>query len=123
MTVKIRDNSGSVNQAEVIDLNNGTYTITFQPTTKGNHSIFVYIREKPIHGSPFDVLVTAGIDVEKIGPMLLKFGSSGVLGQNKGGDENFEPWGIATDQSGSIIVSDHNNHKIQVSGKFCWHYE
>lgn len=115
MTVKIRDNCGSVNQAEVIDSNNGTYTITFQPTTKGNHSIFVYIREKPIYGSPFDVLVTAGIDVEKIGPMLLKFGSSGVLGQSKGGDENFEPWGIATDQSGSIIVSDHNNHKIQVS--------
>ena len=113
-SAKIIDSEGQISQAEVLDCGDGTYTVTYKPTTKGVHSVSVYLREKPIYGSPFEVTVTAGIDVEKIGPMLLKFGSSGILGQNKGNDDNYEPWGIATDQAGCIVVSDHNNHRIQV---------
>ncbi|XP_065070731.1 E3 ubiquitin-protein ligase TRIM71-like [Rhopilema esculentum] len=110
VVAKIRDSFGSVTLADITDNNDGTYTAKYKPSHKGTHFVFVYAREKAIMGSPFEVLVTAGIEIDRVGPMLLKFGSKGVLGQNN--DENFEPWGVAVDQSGTIIVSDHNNHRI-----------
>lgn len=114
VAAKMRDSNGVVTQIDIVDNGNGTYSGTFKPTVKGDHLVFLYIREKPIYGSPFEVTVTAGIEVDKTGPMLLKFGAHGVLGQSKGSDDNFEPWGIASDEAGSMIVSDHNNHQILV---------
>ena len=46
--------------------------------------------------------------------MLLKFSAHGVLGKSKGNEDSFEPWGIASNDSGSIVVTDHNNHQILV---------
>eukprot|EP00794_Sanderia_malayensis_P018206 gene18206-20024_t len=119
VAAKICDNAGVIMQAEVLDCGDGTYTVTYKPLKKGVHSLSVYVREKPVFGSPFEVTVTAGIEVDKIGPMLLKFGCNGILAaQSKGqSDDNYEPWGVATNQAGSIIVSDHNNHRIQVFDK------
>lgn len=114
VTAKLRDSNGLVTPVDIIDNGNGTYSGTFKPTIKGLMSVFIYIREKPLQGSPFDVTVTAGIEIEKTGPMLLKFGSHGVLGQSKINDDNFEPWGIASNGSGLIVVTDHNNHHILV---------
>ena len=101
--------------ADITDNDDGTYTITYKPITKGDHTISVYVREKPIYGSPFNVQVSAGIDIERVGPMLLKFGSAGIAGQSTGNDDYYEPWGVTTDQNGLIIVTDHHNHRIQVT--------
>ena len=122
MTAKIRDSFGLINLADIIDNKNGTYTGTYKPTVKGTHSLSVYIREKPIFESPFELNVTAGIEIDKTGPMLLKFGSHGVLGQSKGNEESFEPWGIASNEAGSIFVSDHNNHQILVRKNVLYKY-
>ena len=114
VTAKIRDSLGVVNQIEIIDNQNGTYSGTYKPYIKGTHSLSIYVREKPIFESPFEIHVTAGIEIEKTGAMLLKFGAHGILGQTKGNDDNFEPWGIASNEPGFIFVSDHNNHQILV---------
>ena len=42
--------------------------------------------------------------------MLFKFTPNGC----KSNDENYEPWGVATDPNGLYVVSDHHNHRIQV---------
>jgi len=117
VTAKIRDSLGVVTQIEIVDNQNGTYSGTYKPCIKGAHSLSIYIREKPIFESPFDIHVTAGIEIEKTGAMLLKFGAHGILGQNKGNDDNFEPWGIASNEPGFIFVSDHNNHQILIFDK------
>ena len=117
VTAKIRDSLGVVTQIEIVDNQNGTYSGTYKPCIKGAHSLSIYIREKPIFESPFEIHVTAGIEIEKTGAMLLKFGAHGILGQNKGNDDNFEPWGIASNEPGLIFVSDHNNHQILVCSK------
>ena len=75
--------------------------------------IAVYVRDKPVRGSPFGVHVTSGIDKDKIGPLLTQFGSAGILLTTKN-DDSYEPWGITCNREGNIIVTDHNNHKIQV---------
>ena len=110
---KLTDDLGLVISAEVADHDDGSYTLTYKATRKGRHSLAVYVREKPIFGSPFEVLVTAGIDCDKIGPLLTKFGSAGVIGASKN-DDYYEPWGVVCNKNGSIIVTDHNNHCIQV---------
>jgi len=109
---KLTDPSGISTNVDVTDNNNGTYTMGYRIMSKGKHTIAIYLRDKPIMGSPFDIGVSAGIDTNRIGPMLTKFGSAGITGTKN--DENYEPWGVACDMHGSMVVTDHNNHKVQI---------
>lgn len=102
---------------QIIDNNNGSYTIHYNVFSRTNHRLSVYIRKKPIPGSPFHINVSTGIDVGRIGGLLTKFGAAGVSGVGGGGGkqmENYEPWGVTYDKNDRLIVTDHNNHKIQV---------
>jgi len=47
---------------EVVDNNNGTYTVNYQPDTSGEHKVNVLLDKVPIGGSPFTVNVKAGAD-------------------------------------------------------------
>ena len=49
----------------------------------------------------------------RIGPVLTWFGSNGVESNSKV-NESYEPWGICCDSRDNVIVTDHNNHKVQV---------
>lgn len=121
MIAKLTDEKGLTTNVDVKDCQNGSYTIGYTVQSKEKHALSVYVREKPIHGSPFEVNVIAGIDCEKIGPMLTQFGSGGVISSVKNND-NYEPWGVVCDKDGNILVTDHNNHKVLVSHS-CWKFQ
>lgn len=110
VSVKLHCPNGSPITADVEDNDDGTYTASFTPVSKGDHQITVHVRGKPIQGSSFDLQVTAGIDCANIGPMMLKFTST----CKNTNDEYFEPWGVTADPDGLFVVSDHHNHRLQV---------
>ena len=112
--MELHSPDGSSLTTEVEDNKDGTYTASFTPDSKGDHQITVHIRGKPIQGNPFDLQVTSGIDCDKIGPMMFKFTSCDQ--QSKTTDETCEPWGVAVDPEGRVVVTDHHNHRLQVSG-------
>lgn len=58
-----------------------------------------------------DLQVSSGIDCSNIGPLLLNF----TPDSTKTSDEYYEPWGVAADPEELYVVSDHHNHRIQVS--------
>lgn len=110
--VKLYCPNGSPLTADIEDNQDGTYTASYTPNIKGDHQITVHIRSKPIHASPYDLQVTAGIDCENIGPLMLKFTPSN--NQVKTNDDYYEPWGVACDPDGFLVATDHRNHQIQV---------
>ncbi|XP_068672217.1 E3 ubiquitin-protein ligase TRIM71-like isoform X3 [Montipora foliosa] len=110
VSVKLHRPNGSPITAEVEDNNDGTYTASFTPVSRGDHQITIYARGKPIQGSPFDLQVTSGIDCANIGPLMLKFTPKGI----NTNDECYEPWGVVSDLDGMYVISDHHNHRIQV---------
>ena len=57
VSVKLHCPNGSPMTADVEDNDDGTYSATFIPVTKGDHQITVHVRGKPIQGSPFDLQV------------------------------------------------------------------
>ena len=77
MSVKLHGPNGIPLTACVVDNEDGTYTATYTPVVKGDHQITVHVRGKPIQDSPYDLQVTAGIDCEKIGPLMFSFTPSG----------------------------------------------
>ena len=98
--------------ADVEDNQDGSYTVTYSPVSKGILQLTVHIRDKPIRGSPFELPVTSGIDCEKIGPMIFKCGRRDGLPDSS--EDTCEPWGVTVGPDGRIIVSDHHNHRLQV---------
>ena len=100
---------------EVIDNQNGTYTIKYKVTSKTDHFLGITVRDQPISGSPFVIGVSTGVDTLRIGPVLTWFSSGGVVGApHVTVNETFEPWGICCNSKDDILVTDHNNHKVLV---------
>ncbi|CAH3106182.1 hypothetical protein pdam_00005620 [Pocillopora damicornis] len=94
----------------VIDNEDGTFTISYQPTARGLHQIHITMRNIHINGSPFSVNVTGRMDFGKVGKVMACFGCEGA-----GGGEFNMPWGVTIDdENNHLIVSDCNNHRIQV---------
>ena len=57
VSVKLHCPNGSPITADIEDNDNGTYTASFTPVSKGDHQITVHVRGKPIQGSSFDLQV------------------------------------------------------------------
>lgn len=122
--VIIKNGDGVPIHVDVRDLRDGTYKVIYKVITKEKHSVVVFVRDKLIQDGAYELNVTAGIDCLKIGPLLTKFGSGGII-NHKEDDENYEPWGIVCDHRGNILVTDHNNHKIQkfdANGKLAFQF-
>ena len=66
--------------AYVIDNEDGTYTVSYQPIVRGNHQITVTMRNININGSPFSVNVTGRMDFAKVGNVMACFGCEGSGG-------------------------------------------
>lgn len=57
MSVKLHCPNGPPITADVEDNDDGTYTVSYTPVSKGDHQITVHVRSKPIQGSSFDLQV------------------------------------------------------------------
>lgn len=63
VSVKLHCPNGSPITADVEDNDDGTYTASFTPVSKGDHQITVHVRGKPIQGSSFDLQVWPRFDI------------------------------------------------------------
>ncbi|XP_066913396.1 E3 ubiquitin-protein ligase TRIM71-like [Clytia hemisphaerica] len=96
---------------EATDNNDGTYSIRFTPDISGKHMLEVTIKEKPIRGSPFPIIVTNRREYNEVGLSLFKFGQYGSKKR-----EFKSPFGVASDSEGFMFVADSYNHRIQTFG-------
>ncbi len=107
--VQLKSVSGSVTLSDVRDNNDGSYSINFRPTLKGEHQMVIAIRGQHIQGSPFTLTVDGGREYGHCGLVTQIFGSEG----SKSG-QFCRPWGICSDHYGNLIVGDRSNHRVQV---------
>ena len=78
------------------------YDISYQPTIKGRHQLHIKVEGQHVRGSPSSVAVKS--PVEKLGTPILTLG--GVS----------EPWGVAINQRGEVVVSAVGGHGISLFG-------
>ena len=76
------------------------YEISYQPTIKGRHQLHIKVEGQHVRGSPFSVAVT--LPIEKLGTPILTIG------------DMEEPWGVAVNQRGEVVVSDRKIHCVSV---------
>ena len=76
------------------------YKIGYRPTVKGKHQFHVKVEGQHIRGSPFSVAVK--LPVEKLGNPILTI------------DMVERPWGVAVNQSGEVVVTEHYGHCVSV---------
>ena len=78
------------------------YEISYHPTNKGRHQLRIKINRQFIRGSPFGVVVKS--TVEKLGAPIQTI--RGVV----------EPWGLAVNQKGVVVVSEWGVGRVSVFG-------
>jgi tripartite motif-containing protein 71 len=104
----IQSPEGALYRTEVIDRQNGTYSVTYRPQIEGQHAISVMINGKHIHDSPFSVSVRSGRNYAAVGTMITQFGGEG---EEEG--KLCRPWGICYHKEGFILVADRSNNRVQ----------
>jgi len=125
--VEISLNGNQQQQAKVEENHRkeGEFSVSFTPTTAGQHQISVSHEGKHFKGSPLRI---DGVDrplyrrdYNTVGTnSVLRFGSSGS------GDGQFgDPFGVACNSRGDIIVVECGNNRVQVfnkAGKFSFKF-
>ena len=107
------------NELEFIDLNNGKYEVKLKLKDQGKYSIFVKYDGIDLNSSPFQIQVVLKPkprNCNEIKEPKLIFGSQG-----NGNGQFSGPYGVAINLNGCLLVSDYNNHRIQIfdsEGKF-----
>ena len=79
---------------------NGRRTITYQPVSRGKHSLHIRINHRPIKGSPYPVAVTPS-------PESLRKPIRIIEGLSK-------PRGIATNSKGELIVAEYKSNYVSI---------
>jgi len=104
VTAVLTDQTGQeVDKVEVVDNENGTYTITFVPSKPGTHCLRISIFDRPIRDCPLYFEVT-----EHNSP-LLSFGNKGVT------EAGFvQPCSLALSPQDKLYVVDTGNSRIKV---------
>ena len=114
--VVVQSPEGALFRADILDRQNGTYSVSYRAQTEGIHTISVTIRGKHIHDSPFTVHARSGRNYAAIGAPVVTFG-----GEGSDDGQLCRPWGVCTTKDGLIVVADRSNNRIQVfylDGKF-----
>jgi DNA-binding beta-propeller fold protein YncE len=76
------------------------YEVSYQATSRGRHQLHIKVEGEHIKGSPFTV--TVKLPVEKLGtPIKIINGSK-------------NPWGVAVNKKGEILVAERNGHCISI---------
>ncbi len=109
LEVIVTSAEGVFYRAEIVDRQNGTYTVSYRPQTEGQHTISATIRGKHVRDSPFTVQVRSGRNYANIGMPLLEIGGEGEVE-----GKLCRPWGVCTNKDGFIVVADRSNNRIQV---------
>ena len=91
--------------ADVVDVENGTYRISFPPTTCGEHELSITVENQPIKGSPFHLYVRQERQYTSCNSALQTFSTSN------------SPFGIAVDDNGDVYVANRDSQCIQVLNK------
>ena len=76
------------------------HEIGYWPTVKGKHQLHMKVEGQHIRGSPFSVAVK--LPVEKLGNPILTI------------DRVEEPYGVAMNQSGEIVVTERSGHCVSI---------
>lgn len=107
--VVIYNPDGHYHKTDVLDRENGSYSVNFRPYAEGIHTISITISGRHIYESPFSVLVQSARNYAGIDRPVICFG-------NEGSDNGLlcRPWGVCSDRNGCIIVADRSNNRIQV---------
>ena len=91
----------------IVDHQDGRYTVSLNPATPGRYSVLVTIAGQPIRKVPH--VIYASRDYSKLYYAQYGFGSQG-----KGQGQFSYPTGIAVNEAGEIAIADCLNHRIQV---------
>ena len=78
----------------------GCYEISYDPTIKGRHQLYIKIGGQHVRGSPF--IVKEKFPLMRFGTPILTI--CGVEG----------PWGVAVNQAGNIVVTEQGNDRVSV---------
>ncbi|KAL4616921.1 E3 ubiquitin-protein ligase TRIM71-like [Arapaima gigas] len=100
---------GNLLAVDVLDHQDGTYTVSYLPQVYGDHLVSVLICNQPLEGSPFKVTVKPGRSYAGLGIPVASFGGEG----DRDG-QLCRPWGICVDKEGYIMVADRSNNRIQI---------
>ena len=73
------------------------YQVDYRPTRRGRHQLHIKVCDQHIRGSPFAVVVQAKLEAP----------TRTITGLN-------EPWGVAVDKRGQIIIAESNGHCISI---------
>ena len=76
------------------------YEIVYKPTIKGSHQLHIKAYGQHVRGSPFSVEVKS--QIEDLSTPLLTIG------------DMEEPWGVAVNQRGEVVVSDSKRNSVSV---------
>ena len=94
----VSDAGGPTVKAAVQKKEKNKYTISYQPTHRGRHQLHVKVEGMPIRGSQLAVIAR----LQKLGTAI----------KTVGGLHN--PWGVAVNQRGEIIVAEYSGHCISI---------
>ena len=96
----VSDAGGPTVKAAVQKKEKNKYTISYQPTHRGRHQLHIKVEGVPIRGSPFGVV--ARRNIQKLGTPIKTIGGF------------IQPWGVAVNQRGEIIVAEFGRHCISI---------
>ena len=96
----ISDNGNDEIKGTVKMIEAGKYEICYQPTNRGRHQLHIKVEGEHIRGSPFPVIIK--LPVQKLGTPIKT-----ITGVN-------QPWGVAINQEGEIVVAEHQGNCVSV---------
>ena len=96
----VYNKDGTTAKCPVKEEKRGEHLIKYKPTTRGKHELHIRIRGGSIQGSPFTVVVRQSLKALQ-NPIR-------VIGNVK------EPWGLATNSKGHIIVAEYGASCISI---------
>ena len=113
------DETNEDSEWEITDLNDGRYEVKLKLINEGKYLIFIEYDGMYLPSSPFQIEVFETLNqrnYNEINEPKLTFGSQG----NENG-QFVEPFGLAIDSKGNILVCERENNRIQIfnpEGKF-----
>ena len=94
------DSTGEKTKCAVKKTEGNRYEISYQATSRGRHQLHIKVEGDHIKGSPFPV--TVKLPVQKLGTPIKTIGGLD------------QPWGVAVNQSGDIIVAEFAGHHVSI---------
>ncbi|XP_077977546.1 tripartite motif-containing protein 2-like [Glandiceps talaboti] len=102
ITTTLTVNKNEKQGVKVTGNKDGTFSLTSQAKTEGEHELLVSVRKKTVMGSPVRMKV-----IPKSG-LVCKFGISG-----SGNGQLLKPWGSIMTTKGNLLVCDKGNNRFQ----------